>query len=107
MLMVMVQKDAMRSNGTAPIAAAMPSTPPPEPLRRRRRSDSAARFEHRARPLPRPDFFVHRAQGGTAWVRCWSGYFFVSMSRHTTQSAPVIEAEALAVGAGQAASATV
>ncbi|PYB39181.1 hypothetical protein C0052_05940 [Pseudomonas aeruginosa] len=31
-------------------------TPPPEPPRGRRRSDSAVGLEHRARPLPRPDF---------------------------------------------------
>ncbi|AZU56135.1 hypothetical protein CFM90_07785 [Ralstonia solanacearum] len=46
------------------------STPPPEPSRRRRRSDFAIGLRHRARPLPRPDFCVHRAQGGTAWARC-------------------------------------
>jgi hypothetical protein len=50
--------------------SAMPSTPPPEPVRRRRRSDSAVGLEHRARPLPRPDFAFHRAQDGTAWARC-------------------------------------
>ncbi len=42
-------------------------TPPPECQRRRQRD---VRLQHRARPPPRPDFEVHRAQGGTAWARC-------------------------------------
>ena len=27
-------------------------------------------LQHRARPPPRPDFEVHRAQDGTTWARC-------------------------------------
>jgi hypothetical protein len=61
-------------------------TPPPEPP-----SEGggvlmgAVGLQHRARPLPRPDFCVHRPRSERLGRGADRGYSFVSMSHHTAR----------------------
>jgi len=48
----------------------MPLSPPLEQWRKRRR-DFAMRLLSRSRPLPRPDFWIHRVPRRMTWARRW------------------------------------